>query len=100
MADDKRSPLREQILERAKAHMASHAVRDIEVPEWGCTIYWTPVTLAERETVRRRGQSSLADAAAHIIFMKAIDSKGLQLFDLDDKRVRPHEQMSRGAEKP
>ncbi|TXL70103.1 hypothetical protein FHP25_35875 [Vineibacter terrae] len=88
MADDKRSPLREQILDRAKAHMASHEVRAIEVPEWGCTIYWTPMTLIERETVRRRSQANgLADAAAHIIVMKAIDRDGHKLFDLDDKRV-------------
>lgn len=93
MPEPSRSPLREQIIAAAKAHMAEQPVRAIEVPEWNCTIYWTPLTLQDRETIRRRATGEgggMADAQAHLIFLKACDRDGVKLFDLDDKRVFLH----------
>jgi hypothetical protein len=88
MPEPSRSPDRENILARAKAHMAGHETRSIDIPEWDCTIYWRPVTLNEREEVRRRSiNQGMAEGQVHLIVLKALDRDGHKLFDADDKRV-------------
>lgn len=87
-----RSPEREDILSRMKKHMAAHGLQDLVVPEWGCTLYWSPITLAEREEIRQRAAShGLDDAQAHAIFLKAVDRDGKKVFDLGDKLVLLHQ---------
>lgn len=87
MPEPSRSPLRDQILDAARRHGAPDNLRSIEVPEWGCTIYWTPFTLREREEVRRRAIVNQADGQAHLIFLKAVDRDGNKLFDAADKLI-------------
>lgn len=63
-----------------------------EVPEWGVTIYWTPLTIAQRKKMFPNGSAFIdEDANAMAVFEKSIDVDGKRMFsDLDDLHVLKH----------
>lgn len=84
------------IIDRARAHYTAHGTQNIEVPEWGekdkpLIVYWTPITLAERQKIMARmRENQTYDAMSYAIILKALDAKGEPLFTLDDKHALMH----------
>lgn len=73
-------------IDRIKAHFDSLATKETVVPEWGITIYSTPVTIAERAKI----YSGVKDGDEHtplvnVLLVKAKDADGKPLFALEDK---------------
>lgn len=63
-------------------------LRSLEVPEWGDTIYWTPVTVTESDRFSRtQKKQGDAEAMLDVIIAKTLDAKGERLFD-DGAEVR------------
>jgi hypothetical protein len=78
-----------EITDRIKAHFEALGTREIPVPEWGVTIYSTPVTLTERTKIYAGSNKGEVDAEvlAKILITKAQDKDGRKLFTLEDKAV-------------
>lgn len=76
------------ITDRIKAHFESLGTREIVVPEWGLTIYSSPVTTAERHRIYSgsKGDNDY-EVLAKILITKAKDREGKPLFTLEDKAV-------------
>lgn len=66
------------VLERAKAHFDGLKGSSIDVPEWGCTVYFDPPSLAQRQKWMGM-QESRAQASVLIRCAKAKD--GTPLFE-------------------
>jgi hypothetical protein len=78
-----KSPLAEAIA----AHWAAMQRQSIEVPEWGCTVWFDPLTLAERDKLRHaQGNEALAET----LILKAEDEAGTKLFTKADKPQLMH----------
>lgn len=81
------------ILDRARAHYAARGVQTIEVPEWGeagqpLILYWTPITLSERQRiVNRVRDSQTLEAMVYAIIIKAQDAQGQPAFTVEDKHA-------------
>lgn len=81
------------IIDRARAHYQAHGTQSIEVPEWGedgqpLIVYWTPVTMSERQrVVSRAADGKSADAMAHAVILKAMDAQGKPMFSIEDKHA-------------
>lgn len=75
-------------IDAALAHMSEIGTRSIEVPEWqidgkALVVYWTPMTLKEREVLFRGGDLKLT-SYADVLIKKALDENGKPLFTLED----------------
>lgn len=79
------------IIERARLHFSAQGTQSIEVPEWGdetgpLTIYWTPITLSERQKIGNRAREGQThESLAYAIILKALARDGTPLFTIDDK---------------
>ena len=81
------------IIDRARAHFSAQGANSIDVPEWGdesgpLSVFWTPITCAERQKITARykdGQSQ--EALVYALILKAKDAKGDLLFTLEDKHA-------------
>ncbi len=74
--------------DRIRAHFQALGVREIIVPEWGSTIYSTPVTLAERHRIYANAKSENDyEVLAKILITKAQDKDGKPLFTAEDRAV-------------
>lgn len=75
-----------EILDRITAHFDSLGKRTIEVPEWGCTIHATPVTIAERNRIYKnsKGDNDYA-TLVRMIVVKATDADGKPMFNAADE---------------
>lgn len=74
------------ILERAIAHYSGLGRKEIDVPEWGCKLFSTPCTLAEKAKIFKgmgKDQSDLA-ALAIAVCMKAETEDGKKAFSMAD----------------
>ena len=74
------------IMERVRAHFASFGEQKLEVPEWGSTIHWSPLTLEERSVLNRSQSSDDIKLMAEVIIMKARDAEGKPLFTIADRQ--------------
>lgn len=69
------------------AHWAAMQRQTIEVPEWGATIHFDPLTLAERDRLRSyAGNEQLAE----VLILKAEDGAGARIFTKADKHQLMH----------
>lgn len=59
----------------------------MEVPAFGFTVYWKPITLKERGELGLGAGSIGMEHAAEIVRKKALNEKGEKLFDYDDKQT-------------
>ncbi|MGL4406021.1 MAG: hypothetical protein ACRCT6_09690 [Notoacmeibacter sp.] len=78
------------MIDRAKAHYKALAnePKRIEIPEWGedgepAVVFVTPITLAERNKMKRVENGN--ELAAEILIMKAQDKDGNPVFKKEDK---------------
>lgn len=75
-------------IDAALAHMQDLGTKHIDVPEWKIAgaplrVYWTPMTLKEREALFRGGDLKLT-GYADVLIRKAMDEQGNPLFTLED----------------
>jgi len=81
------------IIDRARLHFSASELRHVEVPEWGdegapLVVYFSPLTLAEKQLIVNRSQAEGSVAAqAHVLVLKARHADGRPMFDLEDKRA-------------
>lgn len=73
------------IVDKATAHFDSLGTKEIKVPEWDTTIYATPLTLGEKNTLVKFSGGDDADFMVRMLILKAKDKKGKPLFELDNK---------------
>lgn len=74
------------VLERAQKHYADLGRLDMEVPEWGCTVFWTPFTLEDGDILARAADHRKRPlSAADILILKAQGTDGKPLFQKDDR---------------
>lgn len=76
-----------KIIGAAQAHFAGLGVRQLEVPEWQCTLFCKPLTLSEHEGILREGATAGGReyGYAKAIIDKAVDADGKPLFDLSHR---------------
>lgn len=73
-------------IDRVRAHFDSiSTAKRIEVPEWGMTIFCTPVTLAEKARLFKKGAEGNIELLVDVLLLKATDEKGAKLFDVSDR---------------
>jgi len=77
-------------IERAKAHFNTLEVKKIIVPEWGdddapLEIYAKPLNLFETKKLMKYSNDDSVEMLAYVVMLKALDSKGDNLFTLEDK---------------
>ena len=82
-------------IDSAVTHYSGIETRVIKVEEWGdengpLEIYVTPFTLHEKGRLFAKSNMSDVNALADVLIMKAKDSKGDQVFTLDDKHKLVH----------
>ena len=74
-----------EFAERIKAHYAGIALRKIEVPEWGTTIYVRPATVGQSSAIM--AEPDQWHQACKLIQVRAKKEDGTQLFDEADYRA-------------
>lgn len=72
------------ILQNATAHFDSIGTKEIKVPEWKTTIYFTPFTLNEKRTLINFSKGNDAEFLARTLIMKSKDKNGEAMFDVGD----------------
>ena len=79
------------VLSKAKEHfkeMANQGTNNVDVPEWGTTVYWNigGLNFAQQSKVielQQNGKS--AEALVEMMIMRALDSEGKRMFKLAEK---------------
>jgi len=74
-------------LDKVVAHFKSLEMTEVEVPEWGLTIYVAPLNMlrhAELMRVQRQAKTD-ADLALSTVILLAMDETGEPLFDKGEK---------------
>ena len=71
-------------IEKIRAHFAALSRKEIPVPEWGLTVYATPVTLDDRSRIYKDADRSAVRNMAQILIVKAVDKDGKPLFTQAD----------------
>lgn len=74
-------------LDAALAHYKSLGTQSLFVPEWGITVYWTPLTPADSDKfVKLNDDGKTMAVLLDLLVGKALDADGKRLFDLDAKQ--------------
>jgi len=73
------------VLDKAIEHFDSFEVQQIEVPEWDCTVYYTPFTLAEKKKLLKFAKSDDIEFLIRTLILKAKDAQGESMFDVSDR---------------
>ena len=71
-------------IDLVKEHFAALGTKIIEVPEWKLKIHATPVTIAEKARLYKKGGTDL-EVLVDVLIMKAADGDGKPLFTLEHK---------------
>jgi hypothetical protein len=74
-----------EAIDLVREHFASLGTKKIEVPEWKLTIHATPVTLAEKNRLYRKGKDNDMELLVDLLILKASDANGQKLFTLEHK---------------
>lgn len=83
------------VIEQAKKHFKDKEVREIAVPEWGdeggpLVIYADPVTLAEKNRVKKRIDRDGLEGLAFALVLKAKTADGEKMFTIKDLHDLAH----------
>lgn len=65
--------------EAITAHMRALKDQSFEVPEWETTVYYSPLTIRERDELESKDCSNL-ELLVHVIIKKARDADGAAMF--------------------
>lgn len=79
-----------KLIEKVLSHYDNQGRLKVEVPEWADDefdgiIYYSPVTLFERNKLMPELKKESLDFVVSVICMKAEDAEGNKLFSLEDK---------------
>lgn len=74
-----------KLIDQAVSHFSSQAVRTLEVPEWGVTVYAKRLTLEDKAKWLARSKDDSSDYLIYSVIFGALDERGEQLFDVGDK---------------
>lgn len=85
------------ILDEIVAATEGAKLRSMHVPEWDRWVYWRPLTLHQREQIRKRGGSSSGRTCAVGLILGALDEAGEPLFTDDAKTLLTVETKLDGA---
>jgi hypothetical protein len=77
------------VLDRATEHFSAQGRKSIDVPEWGCTVYYAPLTVMEKRRIFKPGLRPGDDQAVAVdaLIEKARDEAGKPMFTLDDRET-------------
>lgn len=84
-------------IDSARRHFTDFGTQSLEVPEWGedgkpLVIYYSPLTLAEKQRLLELGErEGYVARMADVLIMKALTSDGKKMFTLDHKRALRHQ---------
>ena len=79
------------VLSKAKEHfreIANKGMGNIEVPEWGVTVYWRIGGLnfaSQSKIIELQNAGKSAEALVEMMIMRALDSEGKKMFKLAEK---------------
>lgn len=74
---------RPKLIDRVRKHY--HDARgSIDIPEWGVTLYFTPISQNDIAAVRERNPANAADTNAILLVMKAKYEDGSPAFEMGD----------------
>lgn len=71
------------VLEKALAHFAERKDSTVEIPEWGVTVHYSPLGMAERQRIVgaiRGGADNVSFTQAKMVAEKSRDGDGKPLF--------------------
>lgn len=74
---------------REKAQKVEGHLKSVEIPEWKCKIYFTPLTVADQQYIRQKFKGLIDDdlaIAVEAIFFKACDEDGERIWSKDEHR--------------
>lgn len=74
-----------KFIDQAVSHFSAQAIRSLEVPEWGITIYAKNLTLDDKSKWLARSKDDGTDYLVYSVIFGALDEKGEQIFDIGDK---------------
>ena len=79
-----------KLIDKVLAHYDARGRLKVEVPEWADeefdgAVYYTPVTLFERNKLMPELKKESLDFVVSVIQMKAEDKNGEKLFSIEDK---------------
>jgi hypothetical protein len=81
--------MKPEILERAKQHFRtqiSGEMKDIKVPEWGCTIYVRPMNGMQRDAIMKAvAENKLFEAQVETVIARSLDGDGKKMFSPGQK---------------
>lgn len=77
-------------IDAVKAHYEERGRLSVDVPEWGLTVYWTPITPYDRRKIYKTGVEPTELATVDVLIQKATDADGKRLFTLDDRQDLLH----------
>jgi hypothetical protein len=78
------------VLNQAKEHFRAqlaNGMKEIEVPEWGTTVYYKPQTTFAQQSkvIKLHSEGKLAEALIETLMYRALDAKGKTMFNFGDK---------------
>ena len=74
-----------EAIDLVREHFNSLGTKRIEVPEWKLVIFFSPMTLAEKNRVYKKSVASDMDLLVDILIMKATDEAGKKLFTIEHR---------------
>tara|TARA_R100000541_G_scaffold57553_1_gene67781 strand:+ start:127 stop:453 length:327 start_codon:yes stop_codon:yes gene_type:complete len=74
-----------KLINAAITHFSSRAIRKLEVPEWGSTLYAKNLTLDDKAKWYARADGDTTDYLVYAVIFGTTDSKGEPVFDIGDK---------------
>lgn len=80
------------ILQKAKQHFTPAEELKVKVPEWGCDIYYKPLTLHERRKIYAVGADGRSPDGVTVLvrclIAKSLDKSGKPLFsEMDENEI-------------
>lgn len=83
------------VIDRAKKHFSDRQIKEVVVPEWGdengpLVIYSDPVTMAEKNRIKKRADQNDLEALAFAVILKAKNADGEKIFTIKDKHAFMH----------
>lgn len=74
------------LIDKAVSHFNAKSSREIDVPEWGVTLYSKNLTLDDKAKWLSRADGDTTDYMIYAVIFGLIDKEGKNVFDIGDKQ--------------
>jgi hypothetical protein len=74
-----------KLIDSAVAHFSSKELREVEISEWGATLFAKNLTLDDKAKMLRRSDSDNTDYLILTLIFGLVDDTGDQVFNIGDK---------------